>query len=179
MQLWPVGATLRYSAWASCCSGLSCWGAWALQGGLSFVVVHGISCSMACGIFLDQGYILNHWTTRKVPGAESFNWHFWEKWASLVAQMVKNLLAMQETWVRALTQEGLLEKGMAIHFGVLAWEIPWREKSSRLQSMGSQRVRHDWATNAFLRDGQFTHPLLLDLIHRHTLVTCNAPLATE
>ena len=64
-------------------------------------------------------------------------------WAPLVAQMVKNLLAMQEIWVRSLGQEDTLEKGMATHSSILAWKIPWTEKLGRLQSMGSQRVRHD------------------------------------
>ena len=49
-------------------------------------------------------------------------------WSSLVAQMVKTLPAMQETWVRSLAQEDPLEKGMAAHSGILAWRIPWTEK---------------------------------------------------
>ena len=61
----------------------------------------------------------------------------------LVAQMVKNLPAMQETWVRFLDQEDPLEKGMAAHFGILAWRIPWTEEPGRLQSMGSQGVGHE------------------------------------
>ena len=65
------------------------------------------------------------------------------KWASLVAQMVKNLLAMRETWVRSLSWEDSLEEGMAAHSSILAWEIPWTEEPGRLQSMGSQRVGHD------------------------------------
>ena len=63
--------------------------------------------------------------------------------AFLVAQMVKNLPAMQETQVQSLGQEDLLEKGMAIYFSILAWRISWTEETGRLQSMGSQRVRHD------------------------------------
>ena len=55
-----------------------------------------------------------------------------------MAQMVKNLPAMQETWVQSLGQEDLLEKGIATHFSILAWRIPWTE-----QSMGLQRVTHD------------------------------------
>ena len=62
---------------------------------------------------------------------------------SLVAQMVKRLPAMQETWVRFLGQEDPLEKEMAIHSSTLAWKIPWTEEPDRLQSMGSQRVGHD------------------------------------
>ena len=63
--------------------------------------------------------------------------------AFLVAQMVKNLPAMQETLVRSLGQEDLREKEMALHSSILAWKIAWTEESGRLQSMGSQRVRHD------------------------------------
>ena len=62
---------------------------------------------------------------------------------SLVAQTVKRLPAMWETWVQFLGREGPLEKEMAIHSSTLAWEIPWLEESDRLQSMGSQRVGHD------------------------------------
>ena len=62
---------------------------------------------------------------------------------SLVAQTVKHLPAMRETLVRFLGQEDSLEKEMAIHSSTLAWKIPWMEEPDRLQSMGSQRVRHD------------------------------------
>ena len=57
-----------------------------------------------------------------------------------VAQTVKNLSAMQETWVRSLGGEDPLEKGMATHSSALAWRIPWTEEPGRLQSVGSQRV---------------------------------------
>ena len=56
----------------------------------------------------------------------------------LVAQMVKHLPAMQETWVQSLGCEDPLEKEMAAHSGILAWKIPWTEEPGRLQSMGSQ-----------------------------------------
>ena len=62
---------------------------------------------------------------------------------SLVTQKVKNLPAIQETWVRSLGREGLLEKGMVIHSNILAWRIPWTEEPRGLQAMGSQRVGHD------------------------------------
>ena len=65
------------------------------------------------------------------------------KGASLVAQRVKNWSADQETWVACLGQEDPLAKGMATHSSILAWEISWTEEPGRLQSMGSQRVRHD------------------------------------
>ena len=67
--------------------------------------------------------------------------------ASLVAQTVKHLPAMQETQVQSLGREDPLEKEMATHSSTLAWKIPWIEKPCRLQSMGSQRVGHDWATS--------------------------------
>ena len=60
--------------------------------------------------------------------------------------MVKNLPAMQETWVRSLGQEDPLEKGMATHSSILVWRIPWTEEPDRLQSKGSQRVRCNLVT---------------------------------
>ena len=62
---------------------------------------------------------------------------------SLVAQMVKHLPAMQETWVNPLVGKIPLEKEMATHSSILAWKIPWSEEPDRLQSMGSQRVGHN------------------------------------
>ena len=64
-----------------------------------------------------------------------------------MAQIVKNLPAMQETWVPSLDQEDTLEKGMATHSSILAWRIPWTREPGRLQPMGSQRVRRDSETN--------------------------------
>ena len=63
--------------------------------------------------------------------------------ASLVAQSVKNLPAIQETQVYSLGQVDPLEEGMATQSSILAWRIPWTEEPGRLQSMGSQRVGHD------------------------------------
>ena len=63
--------------------------------------------------------------------------------ASLIAQMVNNLPAVQETWVQSLGQEDPLEKEMATHFSILTWKIPWTEEPGGLQFMGSQRVGHD------------------------------------
>ena len=60
--------------------------------------------------------------------------------------MAKNLPAMWETWLQSLDWEDPLEEGMATHFSILAWRIPWKEESGRLQSMGSQKVRHDSMT---------------------------------
>ena len=69
--------------------------------------------------------------------------------ASPVAQMVKNPPAMQETQVRSLGQEDPLEKGMATHYSILAWKIPWTEEPYGLQSMRLQGVGQDWVTNTF------------------------------
>ena len=60
-----------------------------------------------------------------------------------VAQMVKRLPTMRETWVQSLGQEDLLEKEMATHSSIFAWKIPWMEEPGRLQSMGSQRIGHN------------------------------------
>ena len=62
---------------------------------------------------------------------------------SLVAQMVKNLPAIQETWVQSLGWEDPLEKGVATHSNILAWRIPWIEDPGRLQFMELQRVGHN------------------------------------
>ena len=70
-------------------------------------------------------------------------------WASLVAQLVKNLPAMWETWVQSLGWEDILKKGKATHSNILAWRIPWT-----IQSMGSQRVGHDRVTFTFTIQGE-------------------------
>ena len=69
--------------------------------------------------------------------------------ALLVAQMVKNLPAMQETQVQSLGWEDPLEKGMATHSRILAWRIPWTQDPGELQSTGLQTVRHNWTTKTF------------------------------
>ena len=66
---------------------------------------------------------------------------------SLVAQTVKRLPTIWETWLWSLGWEDPLEKEMATHSSILAWKIPWMEEPARLQSMGSQRVGHNWATS--------------------------------
>ena len=68
--------------------------------------------------------------------------------SSLVAQLVKNLPAMQETYIWYLSQEDPLEKEMETHSSIPAWEIPWTEEPGGLQSMGSQRMEHDLATKS-------------------------------
>ena len=81
--------------------------------------------------------------------------------ASLVAQTVECLSAMQETWVRSLGWEDPLETEMAIHSSTIAWKIPWTEEPCRIQSMGSKRVGHDWATSLRLPS---TSPSILDML---------------
>ena len=76
------------------------------------------------------------------PG-ERIGYPLQHSWASLVAQSLKRLPAMRETQVQSLVLEDILEKEVATHSRTLAWKIPWREKPGRLQSMGSQRVKHD------------------------------------
>ena len=71
--------------------------------------------------------------------------------------MVKHLPAMQETRVWSLGQENPLEKQMATHSSILAWRIPWTEEPVRLQSLGLQRVGHNWATNTCTSARAHTH----------------------
>ena len=82
-----------------------------------------------------------------IPGSgrsgEGIGHPFQYSWAALVAQMVKNLTAMRETWVRPLGWENPLEESMATHSSILAWRIPWTEEPGRLQFMESQRVGDD------------------------------------
>ena len=65
---------------------------------------------------------------------------------SLIVQPVKNMPLMQKTWVQFLGQEDPLEEEMATHSSILAWRNPWTEESGGLQSIASQRIRHDLAT---------------------------------
>ena len=82
---------------------------------------------------------------REVESPYDFTFSFYR--TCLVAQTIKNLPAIQETRVWFLCQEDPLEKGMAPHSSVLAWQIPRTEEPGGLQSMQSQRVGHHWATN--------------------------------
>ena len=77
-----------------------------------------------------------HYFADKGPSSQSYGF-------SNMAQIVKRLSTMRETWVQSLGWEDPLEKEMAIHSSTIAWKIPWTEEHGRLQSMGSQRVRHD------------------------------------
>ena len=109
--------------------------------------VHG----MFQGIFLTQGSNLSFLHCRQIllptelpekPQSKTY-YRIKQKTDFLVAQTIKNLPAMRETWVQSLGQEDLLEKGMATHSSILAWRIPWTEEPGGLQSIESQRVRHD------------------------------------
>ena len=115
----------RHAGFSSCRS-------WALESGISS---YGSWTELptACEIF---------WT-RDQTGVPCTGRQILNHWASMVAQIVKNLLAMQGTSVLSLGREDPLEKGVAPHFSILAWRIPWTEKPGTLQSMESQRVRHD------------------------------------
>ena len=73
-----------------------------------------------------------------VKSVSRFFFFFFMQISSLIAQSVKSLTAMQETWVQFLGWEDPLDKEMATHSSVLAWRIPWKEEPGRLQSMGSQ-----------------------------------------
>ena len=70
---------------------------------------------------------------------------------------------MQETWVQSLGQEDPVEKGMVTHFSILAWIIPWTEEPGGLQSMGSQRVRHDWLINPSPPNKNLSQSLLTNI----------------
>ena len=81
------------------------------------------------------------------------------------SSVIKNLPAKtQETWVQSLGQEDPLEKGMATHYNILAWRIPWVEEPGGLQSTALQRVRHDWATtHTHHRQGVVSRGFRVDL----------------
>ena len=87
-------------------------------------------------------------THRFMDQADKWKGQWFYMWRSaLVAQRLKHLPAMQETWVRSLGPEDPLEKEMATHSSTLAWRIPWMDEPGGLQSTGSQRVGHNWATS--------------------------------
>ena len=89
--------------------------------------------------------------------------------ASLAAQIVKHLPTMRETRVWSLGWEDPLEKEMATHSSILTWKMPWTEEPGRLQSMGSQRVGHDWVTS-YSPDPVVQHPLFEETVLSHSVV---------
>ena len=115
--------------------------------------------------FIQLLHIREHHKIRQRPEPKQ-NWT-----ASMVAQMVKNLPAMRETQVWSLGGD---QEGMATHFSILAWRIPWTEELGRLESMGSQRVGYDWSNLALTHTHLFSLSLSLSLsvsvIHTHTYI---------
>ena len=112
---------------------------------------HALRCYFILGVYLRMWVLANSFSCRLL----------WV--ASLVVQRVKRLPAMWETWVQSLGWEDPLEKEMTTHSSTLAWKIPWMEEPGRLQSMGSQRVGHDWAislTHSILKRRVKLKPLL-------------------
>ena len=84
-----------------------------------------------------------------------------------MAQMVKNLPVILETWVRSLGEEDTLEKAMVTHSNILAWRIPWTKEPGGLQSMESQKLGHDSSTNTFtFHHAASLRPTLFDLKFR-------------
>ena len=96
------------------------------------------------------GCVLSSSITLQFPASMQLASELWEESAYQVVLVVKNLPAKQETRVQSLGQEDPLEKGMATHSSIPAWRIPWTEEPGRLQSIGSQRVRHDWSDLALM-----------------------------
>ena len=105
------------------------------------------------------------------PG-EGIGYPLQYSWASLVVQLVKNLPAMQETWVWSLLWENPLEKEKATHSNTLAWRIPW--------TMGSQRVWHDWTTFPFIYYNEW-YPFWKQFIVLHSCVNyeCSSQIFDE
>ena len=132
------------------------------HGQLYFISFHGVPAyftffqfyiSLECLSENSDWYHSSSGETTEPNGENSSHFHYmflasymlW--WASLVAQRVKNLPAIQEIWVWSLGQEDPLEKGMATHSSILIWRIPWTWEPGWLQSTGLQRVGRDWATH--------------------------------
>ena len=117
------------------------------------VFSHSAGCARPrCGL----GWFLPGWGRTCPRPSLSFWWFsgnlWWSfpPWASLVAQRLKRLPRIQETRIQSLGREDPLEKEMATYSSTLAWRIPWTEEPGGLQSVGSQRVRHDWVTSLSL-----------------------------
>ena len=87
----------------------------------------------------------------------------------MVAQTVKNLPAVQETWVQSLGLEDPLEKKRVTHSSILAWEIPWTEEPGGLQLMGSQRVGHTEQLSTYIRSDQISHSVVSNSLRPHEL----------
>ena len=101
------------------------------------------SSCLAGGFYTSEPLGQSYWAKREALCGKTTTTHL----TSLVAQTGKHLPTMWETRVQSLGWEDLPEKEMATHSNILAWKIPWTEEAGRLQSMGSQRVGHDWTTS--------------------------------
>ena len=127
LSSWPH-ARLRDTPWEGPSRLLPCWEAWG-------------QIITLCSVCFSA-----KWGSWNLPSCD-FCMELTDKWASLVAQLVKNLPAMQETQVQLLGWEDPLEKEMATHSTILAWKIPWIKESDGLHTVQElQRVGHNWAT---------------------------------
>ena len=107
-----------------------------------------VSCPQAQHSSVGREFACSAGDPSSIPGSgrsagDGISYPLQYSWASLVAQLVKNLPAMWQTWVPSLVWEDPLEEGMATHSSILAWRISWIEEFGGLQSVGSQRVGHD------------------------------------
>ena len=113
--------------------------------GLRKVKMTSVSCRIFLWSIMDQespGQDLWKLNSFHIAVSKAAKCYFWPN--------LKNLPAVQETGVWSLGWEDSLQKVMATHSSALAWRIPWMVEPSRVQSMGSQRVRHDWVTNTLI-----------------------------
>ena len=125
-----------------------------------------------------KGAACNAGDPRSIPGSgrspgERIGYPLQYSWPFLMAQLVKNMPAMRETWVQSLGWEDTLEKGKAIHSSILAWRIP-----CTVLSMGAQRVRHDWATFTHTHTHTHTHTQNV-LDPRHAKISKTRPLSSR
>ena len=127
---------------------LHCWA----TGEMHVCVCSPCGCSPCVCVWSWYMCVCIHYIYICVYISERHTFLFPTKWASPVAQMVKNMPAMQETWVWSLCQEDPLEMGMITHCRILAWRIPRTEEPTELLccSMGLQRVRDNWVTSTFI-----------------------------
>ena len=114
-----------------------------------------LECFIPPTVYVANSYLppsCFHWkyTCLLIIYFSKFKFHISRNRTFLVAQTVKHLSTIRETRVQALGWEDPLEKEMAIHSSTIVWKIPWTEEPGRLQSVGSQRVGHDWATSLHL-----------------------------
>ena len=130
--------------------------------GVATVPLVGLSISNNVWSSLQRGETLVQFPGSGRSAGKGIGYPLQYSWSSLVAQLVKKLPAMQETWV----WENLLEKGTAIHSSILAWKIPWT-----VYSMGSQRVRHDF--HPYMSDMSDFHPYN-GKIHKLRLSPCKS-----